>query len=297
MQCDSYESLGFSGSIDSWACGLLFDVVNIDGHNLTFKNLGQDKNGAGWNTANSLFWQCTAAEIECYTPAKDAKNRAYGCWAQFSGDGEWAESNNHVQPRSIFYAQLEERLQKKCAERARILPRNTSATSSPTVEVAMELAKEAYEPRLTLEHWIEEREFAPSVSVAGLKSIEDIKEKKTIQGETRDLPEMVIANGRVQMDGALLVGKSRTTPWWNGKLRTNYLKKASPAITRFVPGREGLGLTDRIDSVVNFMKRNNILVFDQNYGLWYDRRRDDHERIRRRDGDVWGPFYEQPFWT
>ena len=90
---------------------------------------------------------------------------------------------------------------------ARILPRNTSATSSPTVEVAMELAKEAYEPRLTLEHWIEEREFAPSLSVAGLKSIEDIKEKKTIQGETRDLPEMVIANGRVQMDGALLVGK------------------------------------------------------------------------------------------
>ena len=70
VQCDSYESLGFSGSIDAWACGLLFDVVNIDGHNLTFKNLGQDKNGAGWNTANSLFWQCTAAEIECYAPAK-----------------------------------------------------------------------------------------------------------------------------------------------------------------------------------------------------------------------------------
>ena len=43
VQCDSYESLGFSGSIDAWACGLLFDVVNIDGHNLTFKNLGQDK--------------------------------------------------------------------------------------------------------------------------------------------------------------------------------------------------------------------------------------------------------------
>ena len=140
VQCDSYQSLGFSGSIDAWACGLLFDVVNIDGHNLTFKNLGQDKNGAGWNTANSLFWQCTAAEIECYTPAKDAQNRAYGCWAQFSGDGEWAQSNNHVQPRSIFYAQLAERLQKESADRARILPRNTSATSSPTVEVAMALA-------------------------------------------------------------------------------------------------------------------------------------------------------------
>ena len=295
VQCDSYQSLGFSGSIDAWACGLLFDVVNIDGHNLTFKNLGQDKNGAGWNTGNSLFWQCTAAEIECYTPAKDAQNRAYGCWAQFSGDGEWAQSNNHVQPRSIFYAQLTERLQKECAERARILPRNTSATSSPTVEVAMALAKEAYNPRLTLEHWIEENKFIPSVVPTGVKSIDDIKEKKTISNKQRTQPEISIVNGRIQMDGVLLVGGSHTTPWWNGKLKTSVLKKASPAITRFVPGREGLGLTDRIDSVVSFMKQKNILVFDQNYGLWYDRRRDDHERIRRRDGDVWGPFYEQPF--
>ena len=295
VQCDSYQSLGFSGSIDAWACGLLFDVVNIDGHNLTFKNLGQDKNGAGWNTGNSLFWQCTAAEIECYTPAKDAQNRAYGCWAQFSGDGEWAQSNNHVQPRSIFYAQLTERLQKECAERARILPRNTSATSSPTVEVAMALAKEAYNPRLTLEHWIEENKFIPSVVPTGVKSIDDIKEKKTISNKQRTQPEISIVNGRIQMNGVLLVGGSHTTPWWNGKLKTNFLKKASPAITRFVPGREGLGLTDRIDSVVSFMKQKNILVFDQNYGLWYDRRRDDHERIRRRDGDVWGPFYEQPF--
>ena len=296
VQCDSYESLNFSGSIDAWACGLLFDVVNIAGHNLSFKNLGQDKNGAGWNTANSLFWQCTAAEIECYTPAKDAMNRAYGCWAQFSGDGEWAQSNNHVQPRSIFYAQLEERLQKKCAERARILPRNTSATSSPTVEVAMELAKEAYNPRLTLEQWIEQGAFASSTATTGLKSIDDIKEKKIISNKKTSVQSGVtIVDGRIQMDGALLVGGSHTTPWWNGKLKTNFLKKASPAITRFVPGREGLGLTDRIDSVIDFMKQKNILVFDQNYGLWYDRRRDDHERVRRRDGDVWGPFYEQPF--
>ena len=212
VQCDSYESLNFSGSIDAWACGLLFDVVNIDGHNLSFKNLGQDKNGAGWNTANSLFWQCTAAEIECYTPAKDAMNRAYGCWAQFSGDGEWAQSNNHVQPRSIFYAQLEERLQKKCAERARILPRNTSATSSPTVEVAMELAKEAYNPRLTLEQWIEQGAFASSTATTGLKSIDDIKEKKIISNKKTSVQSGVtIVDGRIQMDGALLVGGSHTT--------------------------------------------------------------------------------------
>ena len=43
------------------------------------------------------------------------------------------------------------------------------------------------------------------------------------------------------------------------------------------------------------MAGNNLVVLDHNYGLWYDRERDDHQRVRRKDGDVWGPFYEQPF--
>lgn len=70
VQCDSYESLGFSGSIDAWACGLLFDVVNIDGHNLTFKNLGQDKNGAGWNTANPVCFAMYRSGNRMLCPGK-----------------------------------------------------------------------------------------------------------------------------------------------------------------------------------------------------------------------------------
>lgn len=294
VQCDSEESLGFSGSVDAWACGLLFDVVNIDGHNLTFRNLGQDKNGAGWNTANSLFWQCTAAGIECYSPAKDAVNRAYGCWAQFSGDGEWAQSNNHVQPRSLFYAQLAERLNKDCSAQARILPRATNATSSPTVEAAIQMAEEAYRPRLTMERWIEEAPYSASVSPEKLKSVDALKFKQPVRPASEN-HTFAIVNGRMLMDGRLLTGGRQEVPWWNGRLKTNFLPKAKPHITRFVPGREGLGLTDRIDSTVNYMVKNQILVLDHNYGLWYDRRRDDHERVRRRDGDVWGPFYEQPF--
>ncbi|MEI6192793.1 MAG: DUF6298 domain-containing protein, partial [Verrucomicrobiota bacterium] len=37
------------------------------------------------------------------------------------------------------------------------------------------------------------------------------------------------------------------------------------------------------------------VALDHHYGLWYDLRRDDHERIRRMDGDVIPPFFEQPF--
>ena len=99
----------------------------------------------------------------------------------------------------------------------------------------MALAKEAYNPRLTLEHWIEENKFIPSVVPTGVKSIDDIKEKKTISNKQRTQPEISIVNGRIQMDGVLLVGGSHTTPWWNGKLKTNFLKKQalpSPALCR-----------------------------------------------------------------
>ena len=295
VQCEAKRALGFSGSIDSWACGLLFDVVNIDGHNLTFKNLGQAKNGAGWNTANSLFWQCSAAEIECYTPSVDAKNRAYGCWAQFSGDGDWAESNNHVQPRSIYYAQLASRLNQDVSARGRVLPKNTDASSSPPVADAQRMMKEAYEPLLTAEMWINQAVFKPTVDHAKLMTTAALKNRP--MKIRAYMPTIAIENGKLVNDGALLAGGKIDVQWWNGKLKPNYIASAltKPHVTRFVAGREGMGLTDRIDSVVSYMKAKNVVVLDHNYALWYDRRRDDHERIRRRDGDVWGPNYDQPF--
>lgn len=305
VQCEAEESLGFSGSVGSWACGLLFDIVDIDGHNLTFKNLGQEKNGTGWNAANSMFWQCTAAEIECFSPAEEAPNHAYGCWAQFSGNGYWGESNNHVQPRSLFYAQLQERLGKDCTAQARILPRATNATSSPTVEAAMKMAQEAYTPRLTLAQWIDEAVCSAPLGSEKLKratsgsSLSPRHGKQNIAAQSGERKGnnggIRVEKGVLLFDGSVLTGGKHDIQWWSGKLRNNYLRQAKPHITRFVPGREGNGLTDRIDSTVNYMTEKHIAVLDHNYGLWYERRRDDHERIRRRDGDVWAPFYEQPF--
>lgn len=295
VQCRAERSNGFSGSVGSWAPGLLFDIVEIDGNNLTFKNLGQAKNGTGWNTANSLFWQCSAAEIECFSPADDAVNRAYGCWAQFSGDGKWEESNNHVQPRSFFYAQLEDRLKTDLTSRAYILPVNTNASSSPTVDVAMQLAEEAKKPKMTLDKWISEA--VPndiSVSQSKVPDVHRIKSPRVVEKRS-PVPEFRVVKGKLLCGNMLMTGYKADVQWWSGKLRTPYLEKSKIHITRFVPGMEGDGLTDRIDSVVVRMDEQHILALDHNYGLWYDRRRDDHERIRRRDGDVWAPFYEQPF--
>ncbi len=295
VQCQSSESKGYSGAVGAWACGLLFDVVNIDGHDLAFRNLGQSKAGAGWNTANSVFWQCTAAEIHCYSPAADAKNHAYGCWAQFSGDGVWSGSNNHISPRSLFDAQLTARLQSDVSKRNRVWTLSSNgATSSPTIDQAMLMSQEAMKPLLTLRMWIDQRPFDATVSTEGVKSIDEVKFKQpAVIAPTKK--QCRVENGVLVADGCLMTGNVRKATWWSGSLRPNYVRSASDNITRFVPDREGTGFTDRIDSVVRNMKqRHNVAMF-YNYGLWYDRRRDDHERIRRRDADVWAPFYEQPF--
>ena len=66
-------------------------------------------------------------------------------------------------------------------------------------------------------------------------------------------------------------------------------------LTRYTPGRIGAGLTDDLNGVAEEMVSENRVALDHHYGLWYDRRREDHERVRRMTGDVWPPFYGQPF--
>lgn len=289
VQCESFESFGPSGAISSWAPGILFDIVNIDGNDIVFKNWELEKFGAGWSTANSTMWQSTASGLFCYSPDSLNRNYSRGCWGQIQGNGEYTEMNEHVKPYSLFASQLEKRLGHDVSQQCRVLERNTNASSSPTIEEAMKLAEEAFKPRQTMLQWIEAARFEGDITPT--KPFSSI----TSQTSPTSPASYAIANGWLTKDGSLLVGGKHQTPWWNGKAIDASMAKAKPALTRFVPGQEGTGGTDRIDSVVAEMQRTNTLLFSQNYGLWTDRRRDDHERIRRKDGDAWAPFYEQPF--
>ncbi|MBR5820079.1 MAG: pectate lyase [Alistipes sp.] len=290
VQSDSYLSKGFSGSTGAWACGLLFDIVNIEGHDLSFKSLERTHARAGWNTVNSVAWQCTAAGIECYAPEEYGMNYANGSWATVCGNGVIANSDEFVKPYSLFRAQLAERVGAELAQQiTRIYDRDTNASSSPTIEQAVRLAKEAYEPRMTIPMWIAEAPFTASVEPNG-------RQLAIANNEVAARPmDYALVGGRLTADGKLLVGGRQNVRWWSGNLEYDQLKMATDHVTRFVPDREGQGLTDRIDEVVANMKHRGVLLLDHNYGLWYDRRRDDHIRVRRRDGDVWAPHYEQPF--
>lgn len=302
VQCDGEGSLGFSGSVGSWAPGLLFDVVNIEGNDLAFRNMENWQMGTGWNTANSMFWQCTASTIYCYSPDEDDRCSANACWGTMTGNGEWTGSNDAVTPRSLFYSQLHDRLGDR-ANNGYVYNRNISASSSPTIEVAQKLAMESVTtPRVTIEMWMDSIPYTASLAASGLKDIDGIKSKSiknataTNKQDTENTGSYAITDGHITHNGRLIVGNRYAIPWWNGRTKDNFIAKgAKPAITRFVPGREGMGWTDRIDSVASYLKKNGYCMLDQHYGLWYDLRRIDHERVKRADGEVSAPFYEQPF--
>mgnify|MGYP002622663994 CR=1 FL=1 len=302
VQCDTEESFGFSGSVGSWAPGVLFDIVNIDRGDIRFANLEQFQMGTGWNTANSMAWQCTASTIYLYSPDTLNCSSGHGCWGTLTGNAHWTSSNDHVSPRSLFYHQLASRLADKNID-GHLLPRDVNATSSPTVEQAMTLAQESLStPRLTLAMWIDSLQQISTDVPSTAKSFKDVvallsrSTGKKSKAATAKSVFTMSSNGVITTNNQILCGNRYAIPWWNGRVKDNYVRTdGRPALTRFVPGREGIGLTDRIDSVVATLHTNGYAMLDHHYGLWYDLRRIDHERIRRADAEVAAPFYEQAF--
>ncbi|WP_442795454.1 DUF6298 domain-containing protein [Pelobium manganitolerans] len=294
VQCKAYLPFSYSGAIDTWASGALFDVMNIDGNALSYANIGQDARGAGWTAANSVFWQCSASRVYNFKPPT-AQNWAFGTWSEFQGDGFWDFSNEHINPRSLYYAQLAERLNKNVDARAQIFNKFSEATSSPTVEQARQMTLAAAQPLPLLEDFIDSASLRNPIPTNGNKmtSLDAIKMAPTLAKAKK--ADLLVQNGWLTRNGLVLTGGRQSVPWWTGGIHGTDIIKAKPAITRYVPGRVGKGLTDDLEEMTDNMLKEGKLITEQNYGLWYDRRRDDHERIRRMSGEVWPPFYELPF--
>ena len=224
VQCSAWQSFGYSGSIDSWASGVLFDVANIDGEALSYMNKGQDEQGAGWNAANSLFWNCSAAHVDCYQPPT-AQNWAFGTWAQFGGDGYWTESNETLNPRSFYYAQLADRLNTDVNKQAAILRIATEPSSSPTVAEAAALLAAAKKPATTIADWVDEapKRNPINIEATGAKIIDEIGYKEIAVPPAA--PKMSVNNGWLLRGNTVLQGRHFEAPWWNGSVKPDYLKK------------------------------------------------------------------------
>ncbi len=106
---------------------------------------------------------------------------------------------------------------------------------------------------------------------------------------------LTLDKGMLMIGEKPLAGREANFAWWRGRLEPARAKEIGPALTRFAPGRTGTGLTDEPPALAEAMARGNRSLVRHHYGLWYDRRRDDHQMIRRPDAEVWPPFFEQPF--
>ncbi|MEO6434804.1 MAG: DUF6298 domain-containing protein [Tepidisphaeraceae bacterium] len=294
VQCESKESLDDSGPLDSWAAGVLFDNVRIDGNALFFGDRRYHAQGAGWSAANCMLWQCHAAVITLFTPPT-ANNWAMGCWATFDGDGLWQQCNESIRPTSLYYAQLAERIGTKANDRADLMTIASDASSSPSIEQAAELIPASKRPAPQLSEWIDQASQRRPVPIdpGGAKTIDEIG-LPPVAGKPQVHP-ISIESGVMVRDGKPLTGGRQSVMWWRGSIRPNNLQGNTPCVTRYVPGRTGRGLTDDLNDLTNTMREQGKIALEHNYGLWYDRRRDDHERVRRMTGDAWPPFYEQPF--
>lgn len=197
---------------------------------------------------------------------------------------------------SLWAAQLVARGVADAAARLRFPPKSREEVTNPAPDRARELSEGSRRPALTLRAWIEklvEREplpcepgSAPELTGTAPAGAEEL-------GRPR-LPVRV-ENGWVVVGDRLLTGGILETAWWRGSRLPGEAAEHGPALTRFMPGRVGRGWTDDLSEVAAQMERENRPVFEHHYGLWYDRRRDDHQMVRRRDGEVVAPFFEQPF--
>lgn len=295
VQCYSYMPLQFSGAIGGWSSGLLFDKVTVVGGSLSFAYRDADAQGAGWSAANSLCWQCRAAKLYLDRPPT-ARNWAYGSQAQGYGDGHHERATDFLQPESLFYAQLAQRLGRPSPEAEKILQYRSSRTSSPQPADAAALSRLAARPDLTMDNWIDSMvvRYPIENNLAQAVPLRELPLAPVAAAARPPIPVM-LQEGRLTCQGRLLSGRLTRTSLWRGSTRPGDLKNPPLNLVRFVPGRIGRGLTDDLDTLVADLQARNSFGMMHFPALWYERRRDDHGRAMQADADVWTPFYEQPF--
>lgn len=300
VQCRAVRALGDSGPIESWATGVLYDNVRISGAGLRLDNLWNSPPGTGWAAANCLLWNCRAADVRCFAPP-GATNWCVGAWATPAGDGVFESLSDTVRPLSLYQAQLAARVDRQAAQRIEPLLGDPIASTSPSYEEAAGFVSQSNEPARTLRDVVEENMAAMAKQrkeeLDGFSTVEFAKVvSETRRDATVPQPKSLnIASGWLTVDGQVKTGRRLRPSWWRGSMHTEVAAGFGFNATRFVPGRFGLGLTNDLERMANFFAAQGFACYEHHYGLWYERRRDDHLMVRRADGDVAPPFYEQPF--
>jgi hypothetical protein len=116
----------------------------------------------------------------------------------------------------------------------------------------------------------------------------------------RDSLYLETSNGWYVQDGKVMCGYARSnnevwggfrgqpTGWWTDVA-------TGPSLIRNDPGKIGPNRTEDLDKLTDSMLQYGYPGFEHTPPLWYDRRRDTHDKQRRDDANVVGPYLEMPW--
>lgn len=136
VDCVAHDTKSDSGPHHRYSTGQIYDNINCG--ELNVQNRRGSGSGHGWAGAQILFWNCKGNSI-CDAPL-GAMNWSVGFDGQHSEssfspdepDGIWQSHNTRVAPRSLYQAQLKERMG-KTALRNVILPMQAVGTIWPSL--------------------------------------------------------------------------------------------------------------------------------------------------------------------
>lgn len=272
LDCTGREAVDWSGPAESWASGVLYDRVVIRGNALRLINRGVDGQGAGWTAANCVLWNCEATDLQLDQPP-GAVNLAFGCRGDVANvflprDGDQAALRDigrggPIPPASLYRAQLAER--KGAAALAALEAAPISSDASGAAEL-------------------------PAAEVDAIVAAE------TAQRSALGSHPLQVEHAQFTIDGQPAWTEEINYSWFQGQMPPALARSYGPALTRFAPGETGVGLTDDLAELAAALPPRS--AFYQHYGLWYERRRVNHNFYgapEHKDGNVWGPFMEMPW--
>ncbi|MBE7170861.1 MAG: hypothetical protein INR73_09740 [Williamsia sp.] len=236
LDCKALHALGASGSFESWASGVLYENVTVEGAGLQLAYDFSRAQGGGWTAANSIAWNCKASEVIA------------------EGPGEYPNLATSAS-RSLYQYQL-------AARKGQAQPETVAA---------------------------------PVVSTANIRAFtyKDLPAPTPLPPPR--LHPLQLINGRFVIDGSVVWGGSAGDGFWRGQAFPGGELNSGTSITRYVPGKVGPGLTEDLPVLAKNLARQGTFFYQTVTGLWYDRRRDDHDTRKRTDSQVWAPFYEMPW--
>ncbi len=265
LHCRATDALDASGPVESWASGVLYDNVIIRGNALRFLNRGAAGQGAGWTAANSLLWNCESTEIQIQSPP-GAPNQAYG-------------SKGLIVDDSLAYD-------------ARTMPFQGFVKGSAAKPESLYLAQLAERRGPEAPARLARATIAIAPPPAVSPSLHP-----SVAPSPRPTPQPLrLANAQFLIGDQRAFTGSTGWSWYLGQMPRHLARPSGPAITRFSPGETGRGATDELLDVITALPPGAAFV--HHYGLWYDRRRINHNFYgspELRADDVSAPFMEGPW--